>query len=227
MSDRRAAFFDVDGTIVASDIVRYGVEIVTAEKGAWERRLWMARFLPRIPLYLALDAFSRAAFQRSFYRIYRGMDAGTFADRAEALFHHYVEPRIRPEAEARVRRHAARGETVVLVTGSVEAIVSPLARHLGVHHLLAPRLEVEDGRLTGELRGEPLAGVRKAEAVAEWARSRGVDLAASAAYADSLDDLAMLERVGRPAVVNPGRRLLDHAVARGWEILRWDLPEAA
>lgn len=227
MSDRRAAFFDVDGTIVASDIVRYGVEIATAEKGPWSRRLWIARLLPRIPWYLALDAFSRAAFQRSFYRIYRGMDVETFEERAEALFHHYVEPRIRPEAEARVRRHAARGDTVVLVSGSVETIVAPLARHLGVHHMLAPRLEVEDGRLTGELAEEPLAGVRKGEAVVEWARSRGVELAASAAYADSLDDVAMLERVGRPAVVNPGRRLLDHAVARGWEILRWDLPEAA
>ncbi|MDX1660705.1 MAG: HAD-IB family hydrolase [Gemmatimonadota bacterium] len=227
MSGRAAAFFDVDGTIVASDIVRYGVEISTAEKGEWARRLWIAGFLPRIPWYLALDAFSREAFQRSFYRIYRGLDAETFEERAEALFHHYVEPRIHPEAESRLRRHARRGDPVVLVTGSVETIVRPLARHLDVRHVLAPRLEVEDGRLTGELAGEPLAGERKAEAVADWAREHDADLDVSAGYADSLDDVPMLERLGRPAVVNPGRRLLDTAVDRGWEVLHWDLPRAA
>lgn len=227
MSDRPAAFFDVDGTVVASDIVRYGVEIRTAAKGPWARRAWIAGFLPRVPWYLLLDAFSRAAFQRSFYRIYRGMTPGELEDRAEALFEHYVLPRIRPEAEARIERHAARGEPVVFVTGSVEAIVRPVARHLGVKHVLAPRLEVEAGRLTGALADPPLAGERKAEAAAAWAEAHGVDLAASAGYADSLDDVPLLERVGRPAVINPGRRLLDHAVARDWEILRWDLPEAA
>ncbi len=227
MSGRAAAFFDVDGTIVASDIVRYGVEIMTAEKSGWARRLWIAGFLPRIPWYLTLDAFSRAEFQRSFYRLYRGMEVETFEERAEALFHDYVEPRIRPEAEARVRRHASRGEAVVFVTGSVETLVRPLARRLEVRHLLAPRMDVEDGRLTGELAGEPLAGERKGEAIAEWARDNDVDLDASAGYADSLDDVPMLDRLGRPAVVNPGRRLLDTAVARGWKIFRWDLPEAS
>lgn len=227
MSGRAAAFFDVDGTVVASDIVRYGVEIRTAEKGPWGRALWIAGFLPRVPWYLALDAFSRAAFQRAFYRLYRGMAPDELEERSEALFEHYVRPRIRPDAEARIERHAARGETVVFVTGSVDAIVRPLARHLGVNHVLAPRLEVADGRLTGALAEPPLAGERKAEAAAAWADENGVDLGASAGYADSLDDVPLLERVGRPAVINPGRRLLDHAVARDWTILRWDLPEAA
>ncbi|MBW3660507.1 MAG: HAD-IB family hydrolase [Gemmatimonadetes bacterium] len=227
MTGRPAAFFDLDGTVVASDIVRYGVEIVTAEKSGWERRLWIAGLLSKVPWYLFLDSFSRAAFQRAFYRVYGGMTPEALEERAEAMFHHYVRPRVRPEAEARIRRHAARGEPVVFVTGSVEPIVLPVARHLGVRHVLAPRLEVEDGRLTGELAGAPLAGRRKGEAVAAWAEEHGVDLEVSAGYADSVDDVPMLERVGRPAVVNPGRRLLDLAVARGWEILRWGLPEAA
>jgi hypothetical protein len=71
----RTAFFDVDGTLVASNIVRYGIEIRTQRMSPVLRRAWTAAYLPRVPWLLALDAVSRESFQRSFYRIYRGLDA--------------------------------------------------------------------------------------------------------------------------------------------------------
>ncbi len=221
----RAAFFDVDGTLVDSDIVRYGVEIRTADKGRAGRLLWTLGFLPRVPWYLGLDAVSRAAFQRSFYRLYRGMPADELEARARALVVEYVRPRLRPEGLLRLQHHARKGDRVVLVTGSVESIVRPLADEIGVRHVLAPRLRVEDGVVTGELEGEPLAGPRKAEAVGEFAREHDIDLAESFGYGDSLDDVPMLRAVGRPAAVNPGRRLRERAEAEGWDILRW--PAAA
>lgn len=227
MSGGAGAFFDVDGTIVASDIVRYGVEIRTAEKGRLARWLWLAAFLPRVPLYLVLDAIDRARFQRAFYRLYRGMEAEELRLRAEALFEHYVRPRIRPEALVRLARHADRGHRIVLVTGSVETIVRPLADHLGVRDVIAPRLAQADGRLTGELEEAPLAGERKAAAVAGFAKRHGLDPVRCHAYGDSRDDVPMLERVGRASVVKPDRRLRALAAERGWEILEWAEPEGA
>lgn len=218
----RAAFFDVDGTIVAGDIVRYGVEIRTMDRSRLGRLAWIAGFLPRVPWLMALDAWRRAAFQRSFYRLYRGLPADELERRAQALFLSYVEPRIFPDAVERIERHRARGDRVVLVTGSVAPIVAPLAEHLGVSSVIAPRLAVEDGRLTGELEDPPIAGERKAEEMAEFAAGNGIDLAASVAYGDSADDLPMLELAGRAGVVNPRGRLLDQAMARNWEILYWD-----
>lgn len=225
--NRTAAFFDVDGTLVDSDIVRYGIEIRTADMSAPRRALWIAGFLPRIPYYLALDRRSRAAFQRAFYRIYAGLPGDELAARARALFHHHIEPRVYPAARARVAEHRRRGHRVVLVSGSVDAIVRPLAEGLGVPDVLAPRLAAEDGRLTGELEGPPLAGRRKAAAVERFAEDHGLDVGASFAYADSLDDLPMLEVVGRPAAVNPDPRLLREARARGWDVFRWQEPETA
>ena len=219
---RRAAFFDVDGTVVAGDIVRYGIEIRTMDRSRLGRLAWIAAFLPRVPWLLALDAWRRAAFQRSFYRVYRGLSADELDRRAEALFRAYVEPRIFPDALERIERHRARGDRVVLVTGSIEPIVAPLAEHLGVSSVIAPRLAVENGSLTGELEEPPIAGERKAEKMAAFAAENGIDLAASVAYGDSADDLPMLELAGRAGVVNPRGRLLDQAVARGWEILHWD-----
>lgn len=220
---RRGAFFDVDGTVVASDIVRYGVEIRTMHRSRLGRALWIAGFLPRVPWLLALDAWRREAFQRSFYRIYRGLEAAELERRAAALFRDYVQPRIYPQAVERIERHRARGDRVVLVTGSIETIVAPLAEHLGVSTVIAPSLAVEGGRLTGELTEAPVAGERKAERMAAFAAERGIDLEASIAYGDSADDIPMLARAGRAAVVNPRGRLLDQAMARKWEILYWEV----
>ena len=220
---RRAAFFDVDGTVVAGDIVRYGVEIRTMDRTRLGRLAWIAGFLPRVPWLMALDAWRRTAFQRSFYRVYRGLPADELERRAAALFRAYIEPRIFPDAVERIERHRARGDRVVLVTGSVEPIVAPLAEHLGVSSVIAPRLAVEDGRLTGELEEPPIAGERKAEKIAAFAAENEIDLGVSVAYGDSADDLPMLALAGRAAVVNPRGRLLDQAMARNWEILYWEL----
>jgi HAD superfamily hydrolase (TIGR01490 family) len=223
---KRAAFFDVDGTVVASDIVRYGVEIRTMDRSRLGRQRWIAGFLPRVPWLLALDAWRREAFQRSFYRVYRGLEAAEFERRADALFRAWVEPRIYPQAIERIERHRSRGEPVVLVTGSIDTIVAPLAERLGASGVIAPRLEVRDGRLTGELADPPVAGERKAERMATYAAEHGIDLAASIAYGDSADDLPMLERAGRAAVVNPKGRLRKRALERKWEILYWEVEVA-
>lgn len=216
-----AAFFDVDGTLVASDIVRYGIAIRTAEMSPLGRRLWTTGFLPRVPYLAALDLASREAFQRAFYRLYRAVPPDALEERGVALFRHHVLPRLRPQAVARVAEHRRRGHRVVLVTGSLEPIVRPLAAHLSVSDVLAARLEVEDGRHTGRLADPPLAGRRKAEAVVDLAARRDIDLSLSFAYGDSSDDIPMLEAVGNPAAVNPGGRLLRLARARGWDVFEW------
>jgi HAD superfamily hydrolase (TIGR01490 family) len=219
---QKGAFFDVDGTLVASNIVRYGVEIRTSGMQPGQRKLWTAAFLPRVPYYLALDSLSREAFQRAFYRIYRSVSPEDLRQRAGELFEHHMRPRLLPAAVARVAEHRDRGDRVVLVSGSLEEIVQPVAEHLDVDDIIAVRLAISDGAHTGELEGKPLAGQTKAEAVSEYAAENQISLSRSFAYADSLDDVPMLETVGRPAVVNPGRRLLQNARARGWGVYVWD-----
>ncbi|MEJ2151540.1 MAG: HAD-IB family hydrolase [Gemmatimonadota bacterium] len=219
---QQAAFFDVDGTLIASNIVRYGVEIRTGGMGAGQRKLWIAAFLPRVPYYLALDSLSREAFQRAFYRIYRPVSPQELRQRAAELFEHHIRPRLLPAAVARVANHRDRGHRGVLVSGSLAEIVQPVAEHLEVDDIIAVRLAVSDGVHTGELEGQPLAGQTKADAVSEYAAENEISLSRSFAYADSLDDVPMLETIGRPAVVNPGRRLLQSARERGWGVYVWD-----
>jgi HAD superfamily hydrolase (TIGR01490 family) len=123
--------------------------------------------------------------------------------------------------------HRTAGRRTVLVTGSIDFIIAPLAESLGVDEVIAPGLLTENGRFTGALDGPPVGMEEKARRIAAFARAHDIDLAASFAYGDSKADLPMLEAVGHPQVVNPDKVLRMIAIHRGWPVHRWTLPEAS
>lgn len=177
--------------------------------------------LPRVPYYMVLDWFSRSLFNRRFYLNYRGYSPAELERGAELLYREFIRPRLYPEAIERIRQHQARGDQIVFVSGSLRPLLEPLAQDLKIDKLFAADLAVENGTYTGQLTGGPLTAERKGEAVRKYIEEKGLDPAACSAYADSLDDKAMLAAVGKAHVVNPGRKLSRLAAERGWEVLRW------
>lgn len=218
---RAAAFFDVDGTLLEGNIVRYYADLRTMDMPALRRSAWMAGLTARVPYYLALDAWSRARFQRALYRGYRHFRPGDFAARCRRYYDERLAARLFPAALVQLGEHRQRGDHVVLVTGSLEAIVAPLADSVQADAVVAARLEERGGAFTGRLQGEPITGARKAEAARDYARGHGFDLAHCHAYADSRDDLPLLRSVGHAHVVNPGSRLCRLAARHGWETHHW------
>ena len=99
--------------------------------------------------------------------------------------------------------------------------MQPIADYLDVDAVLAPQLREEDGQFTGELTTAPLIGERKAEVMQEFAKQHEISLKDSYAYGDSQSDLPMLECVGNPVVVNPGKALRQKALDSGWELHEW------
>jgi putative phosphoserine phosphatase/1-acylglycerol-3-phosphate O-acyltransferase len=120
-----------------------------------------------------------------------------------------------------VRAHQLRGHTVVIATSATRLQVAPLARELGVEHVLCTRLAVEGGLLTGKVEGRTLWGPGKIAAVREFLADRDVDLAASHAYANGDEDVPLLDGVGHPHPVNPQPELAAVASERGWPVLRF------
>jgi phosphoserine phosphatase len=57
-----------------------------------------------------------------------------------------------------------------------------------------------------------------AKAVATMAEERGIDLARSSAYTDSVHDMPLLRAVGFPRVVAPDQQLARVARRDGWPI---------
>ncbi len=222
MDERTAAFFDVDGTLLNGNIIRYYAFLRRREMGNIGRLVWTAGLLARIPGYLIVDRISREKLTTRFYRNYRGFTPQQLREGAEALFAEELKPKVYPQALACIESHRAAGRDIVLISGSIRQIVTPVAEHVGADHMLCVDLEVADGVFTGALQTGALTGPQKAKALADYACSHRVRLKSSHAYADSLDDVPMLSQVGNPVAVNPDARLEKIASRKGWDVQQWN-----
>ena len=218
---KTVAFFDVDGTLLKSTIVHYYIWMRFKETPFLLKHLWLVGFLPKIVYYLILDRISRPRFNEVFYRNYRGMNADEIKALCAEMFETYLRPKIFPAAITQIQEHTEQGTAVVFVTGSLDFIVQPIADYLDVESVLAPQLGEQNGQFTGKLTTVPLIGAEKAKAVQTYAEQHGISLEESYAYGDSQSDLPMLECVGNPVVVNPGKALREKALASNWELHEW------
>lgn len=65
-----------------------------------------------------------------------------------------------------------------------------------------------------------LSGSLKLEVLKIKYASEDVNWDSSYAFADSIDDLSLLESIGNPVVVDPDQKLLNIAKKRNWEIIK-------
>ena len=214
------AVFDVDGTLVETNVVEYFLWMRLRAQPLEEWPAFMVDILRKGPRWLYLERRSRAEFQRSFYREYDGLDPEVMKRLGREALDAVTLRRIYPAGMRRIREHKRAGHRVLLLTGALDVVVEPLAELLDVEvdcaHLL-----IKDGRLTGDLQSPPPAGEARSALLEEYAGRNGAVLAESFAYADSLSDLPMLELVGTPVAVNPDARLSQVAGQRGWRVERW------
>ena len=213
-----AAFFDMDHTVLA---VNSGTEWMRFLRRRGEiTRLGMVRALSWAIRY-RLGVLDLPTLARRLVEPLRGQAEDAMRD----LCHAWVEDEIRATIVRRglevLATHRAAGERCVLLTSSTPYVAIPVARALGIDDVLCSRLEVEAGRFTGRL-VEPICyGEGKVSLAETWARDQGIALEGSTFYTDSVADLPMLERVGRPVAVDPDPRLARIAARRRWPIERW------
>jgi HAD superfamily hydrolase (TIGR01490 family) len=101
---------------------------------------------------------------------------------------------VRGQALERIEWHQRQGDTVVVVSASLDAYLGPWCAGIGVD-LLCTELEEHDGRLTGRYRHGDCSGPAKARRIREC-----YDLSRYAviyAYGDTNDDREMLELAHR------------------------------
>ncbi len=217
-----AAFFDVDGTLIGKHIVHQYIYIRRRLMTPLLRPWWTFGFyLLKGPYYKLLDRRSRTRLNVVFYRSYAGMNATAVRGCVADCFEDLLRPNLFEEATRCIAEHRQAGRRIVLVTGSIDFIIQPLARHLQADAVLAPQLLESQGRFTGELDGPPVGEMEKARRVRAYAQARALDLQACFAYGDSIADLPMLQEVGHPHVVNPDHALADTAREFGWPTCRW------
>ena len=215
-SCRIAAFFDLDGTLLAPPslerrFVRY--LLPRGALGPAQTWCWLARFLR----FVARD-FEAAALANKSYLA--GIPLRLALEWAAT-----PEPKALPFHEEGLQRllwHAEQEHRIYVVSGTLAPLARIIAGHLPAPvEICATELASARGCWTGELAGNWISGEAKARAIARIAFENGIDLRQCFAYGDRMADAAMLQLVGHPVAVNPSRRLESLARRRGWPIVKW------
>ena len=211
-----ASYFDVDGTLVSTNLVHPTVfylmnqatPVRTLQKLGWA-------FL-RAPSLAVAELVDRRMFNELLFAAYEGMSEDRLVLLADEAFEKVIRPSLYRSALDLVEKSRDAGHEIVLVSGALEPILALFAEHIGGATVIGNRLEIKSGICTGKLLKPVIAGPEKARVVREHARSKGYDLDECFAFSDSYSDVPMLSVVGHPAAVNPDKRLALLARAYDW-----------
>jgi HAD superfamily hydrolase (TIGR01490 family) len=140
-----------------------------------------------------------------------------------------IQPAIKKVATDLIAKHRAAGDQIVIVTATNEFVTRPIATAFGIEDLIAVQLEMDargesvggTGWITGEIKGVPSAHEGKVTRVEAWLSAKSLSWkdVHTTFYTDSINDIALLEKVNVPIATNPDARLRAVAVERGWQIL--------
>ncbi len=218
-----AAFFDMDGTLLSSNVIETYLWVRLRELDGGERLAELGRIASKVPNLVQAERRSRSDFLRGIYREYAGARLADLDAVADEHLADHILSRLSPDAVRRIREHRAAGHHTVLITGAIR----PLTRALRplFDHIEAADLAVDSrGVCTGFLASSPLVGESRAAWMQSYAAEQGIDMTASFAYADSHSDLPLLEAVGNPVAVRPDVALYRHARRSHWDVVDWGSP---
>ncbi len=212
--DRHIAAFDLENTLIASNVVSSFAWLASRRLSRAERIRLVVKTLAEVPQLLSLDKQDRGDFLRHFYRRYEGAPISQISEDSAEQFSDLILSKSFPEGIRRVREHRNLGHKTVLITGALDFIVEPLKPLFD--DIICPKLGHNGDSYDGRLVDVPPTGESRYQALADYAAANQLDLRESVAYADSASDLPMLEAVGFPVAVNPEVRLASIARKRGW-----------
>jgi putative phosphoserine phosphatase / 1-acylglycerol-3-phosphate O-acyltransferase len=211
------AFFDFDGTVIATHSVKEmflerlrNGEVTSQE--LFDLGDMATRYL------LNVGGFEEAL--ASTVANLKGMSERDLAELGDKVSREHLAAEIFPEVRAMIAAHRRKGHTVVIVSSATRYQIEPVARILGVEHVVCTELDVVDGRITGQLAGLPCYGDNKLLAARDFARTHRVWLGRSYFYANGIEDLPLLEAVGHPVIVNPDGKLAAVARKNGWRTVQ-------
>ena len=139
----------------------------------------------------------------------------------DSIVKNFIYPKVRADALKQIKFHKDRGDTVVIVTSTMDYLVEVVARYLKVEYYLGAPMEQQDGRLTGKQAGIVPFQQDKITCVKEFAMQHHLSLEGAYGYGDSVNDIPMLSICEHKFAVNPNQKLLEHEFIKECTVLNW------
>ncbi|HVV12300.1 HAD-IB family hydrolase [Amycolatopsis sp.] len=218
-----AAFFDLDKTIIASSsALAFSKPLL--RQGLISRRAALKSAYAQLVFSLSgADEDRTERMRAEISRLCAGWDVAQVRAIVNETLHDIVDPLVYAEAAELIASHKEQGHDVIVLSAAGEEVVAPIAAMLGATRSVATRMEIVDGRYSGQV-DFYCYGEQKAVAAKQLAVEYGYDLGACYAYTDSSTDVPMLEVVGHPYAVNPDKALRRLANEREWPVLAFTNP---
>jgi HAD superfamily hydrolase (TIGR01490 family) len=210
------AIVDLDGTLIGgwSSEARFAARLVRTGQVRGAQFAAAAAFFSR---YTGVYGRHVAKKNKAYLA---GLDIATVEAAAREFVAKTLCPLLRTDMLRRIEAHRSAGEPIALLTGSPSFIAEPVAEILGAAVYRATECARSGAVFAPDPPLEHPFGPAKLAYAEELCSAAGVPLEAVTAYADAIDDLPLLARVGHPVAVTPDRGLARAAEAAGWEILR-------
>lgn len=216
---RRAAFFDLDKTLVP------GSSLFLLARGMYARDFYRVRDIARLGIgqlrfrLAGENAGGLKQGREAALQFVTGRSQEEMRRMGREIAGERLLPRVYEGITQVIERHQQAGDLTFLATAAPQELAEMVAEALGMTGAIGTRAEVgPDGLYTGRLSGEIIHAEAKAHAVRDLAERMEIDLSESWAYSDSINDRPLLEAVGHPIAVNPEGELRHLARARGWPV---------
>lgn len=219
LTSKRAAFFDVDNTLVR------GSTLYFLGRGMYQRGFFTKADISRFVMAnirFRMTGTEKKEVIEKYQNAATDFIGGHAVDEikkiGEEIYDEYVSPKLWQGTFEIAKSHLDKGEEVWLVTAAPQDMANIIAQRLGFTGALGSKACIEDGIYTGELEGKLLHGAEKAIAIQKLAETHGFDLENCYSYSDSHNDIPLLQAVGHPCAINPDAVLRIRALAEGWPI---------
>ena len=186
------AFFDFDGTTTTKDSLVYFIQYAIGKPTYYLGLLKLSPILTSYTLKLIPNDIAKENLISYFFK---GWESCYFQKIADKYSITQIDKIIRPEAIEQIAWHQTEGHKVVIVSASMESWLKKWCEKHNID-LIATRLEIRDGKLTGKFSTKNCYGMEKVNRIKERYELSEYDCIY--AYGDSSGDKEMLSLAHKP-----------------------------